>query len=174
MKKLIDVDGLKIFVERVRKVIDRNVTILINTQKGLFDGVYQMIGWTHRDVPFTNELAANGLTGNSLVEAIAVVKTSLAPDSSTVLEYGGAFERINWLKEKLGASDAEAGTDSAFARIKKLENADVITENLSTTTDMDYLLDLYVNHDASTISTEDKNTIITTVYAGAGKPDYLD
>jgi len=174
MKKLIDIDGLKIFVERVKKEIDRIVTMLINTQKSLFDGVYQMIGWEHKNVPFTNELMANGLTGDNLIQAIAVVNNSLAPDSLTVSEYGGAFERINWLKEKLGASDAEAGTGTAFARIKKLEDADVITENLSTTTDMDYLFDLYVNHDASTISTEDKNTIITTVYAGAGKPDYLD
>lgn len=170
MKKLIDIDGLKIFVERVRKEINRNVTMLSNA----FGDVYQMIGWAHKDAPFTNELTANGLTGNSLVEAIAVVNNSLAPNSSTVLEYGGAYERINWLKEKLGASDAEAGTDSAFARIKKLEDVDVITENLSTTTDMDYLFDLYVTHEASTISTEDKNAIITTVYAGAGKPDYLD
>ena len=163
MKKFIDIDGLKIFVERVRKEIGRNVAMLNNA----FGDVYKMIGWTHKDVPFTNELMANGLTGNSLVEAIAAVKISLAPDSSTVLEYGGAFERINWLKEKLG-------TDSAFARIKKLEDADVITENLSTPTDMNYLFDLYVNHYAPTMSTEDKNKIITTVYAGAGKPDYLD
>ena len=170
MKKFIDVDGLKIFAERVRKEITRNFTMLSD----VLGGVYQMIGWTHKNDPFTNELMANGLTGNSLVEAIAAVNNSLAPNSSTTLEYGGAFERINWLKEKLGASDAEAGTDSAFARVKKLEDADVITENLSTTTDMDYLFDLYVNHDASTISTEDKNAIITTVYAGADKPDYLD
>lgn len=174
MKKLIDIDGLKIFVERVRKEINRNFTMLTSAQHDLFGAFYQMIGWVHKNAPFTNELTANGLTGNSLVEAIAAVNNSLAPNSSTVLEYGGAFERINWLKEKLGASDAEAGTDSAFARIKKLEDADVITENLSTATDMDYLFDLYVNHDASAISTEDKNAIIAAVYAGAGKPDYLD
>ena len=133
-----------------------------------------MIGWTHKDAPLTNELLANGLTGNSLVEAIAAVNNSLAPNSTSAIEYGGAFERINWLKEKLGASDAEAGTGTAFARIKKLEDTDVITENLSTATDMDYLFELYVNHDATAISTEDKNAIITAVYAGAGKPDYLD
>lgn len=170
MKKFIDIDGFELFLQQL-------VKRLLNIEKNVNDQIsafYQMIGWTHRNAPFTNELTANGLTGNSLVEAIATVNTSLAPNSSTVLEYGGAFERINWLKEKLGASDAEAGTDTAFARIKKLEDADVITENLSTTTDMDYLFDLYVTHEASTISTEDKNAIITTVYAGAGKPDYLD
>ena len=170
MKKLIDIDGLKIFVERVRKEINRNTTMLNN----VFGEVYQMIGWTHKDVPFINELMANGLTGNSLVEAIAAVNNSLAPNSSTALEYGGAYERINWLKEKLGASDAEAGTDSAFARIKNLETTTTTADDLAQTTDMDYLFDLYVTHDASTISTEDKNAIITTVYAGAGKPDYLD
>lgn len=170
MKKLIDVDGLKIFVERVRKEINRNVAMLINT----FGDVYQMIGWAHRNASFTNELTANGLTGNSLVEAIATVNTSLAPDSFTVSEYGGAFERINWLKEKLGASDAEAGTDSAFARIKKLETTTITADDLATPTDMEYLFDLYVNHDATAISTEEKNAIITAVYAGAGKPDYLD
>ena len=170
MKKFIDVDGFKLFLQQL-------VERLLNIEKNADDqisGFYQMIGWAHKGAPFINELTANGLTGDSLVKAIATVNNSLAPDSSTALEYGGAFERINWLKEKLGASDAEAGTDSAFARIKKLEDADVITENLSTTTDMDYLFDLYVTHDASTISTEDKNAIITTVYAGAGKPDYLD
>ena len=171
MKKLIDIDGLKIFVERVRKEIERNVTMLNNA----FGGVYQMIGWAHKNAPFTNELTANGLTGNSLVEAIATVNISLAPNSSTALEYGGAFERINWLKEKLGASDAEAGTDSAFARIKKLEDVDVITENLSTTTDMDYLFDLYVTHDAAAISPEDKRAIVCTYYLSEEeKPAYLD
>lgn len=170
MKKFIDVDGFKLFLNQLVKIL-LNIKKNANDQIGAF---YQMIGWVHKGGPFTNELTANGLTGNNLVEAIAAVNISLAPNSSTALEYGGAFERINWLKEKLGASDAEAGTDSAFARIKKLEDADVITENLSTTTDMDYLFDLYVTHDASTISTEDKNAIITTVYAGAGKPDYLD
>lgn len=174
MKKFIDIDGLKIFVERVRKEIDRNVTMLINTQNNLFGGVYQAMGWVHKGTPFINELTANSLTGNNLVEAIATVNNLLAPDSSIALEYGGAFERINWLKEKLGASDAEAGTGTAFARIKKLEDADVITENLSTTTDMDYLFDLYVTHDASTISTEDKNAIITTAYGDVDfKPEYL-
>lgn len=170
MKKFIDVDGFKLFLQQlVRRLLDieKNADYQISAS-------YQMIGLVHKNVPFTNELIANGLTGNSLVEAIASVNNSLAPNSSTALEYGGAFERINWLKEKLGASDAEAGTGTAFARIKKLEDADVITENLSTATDMDYLFDLYVNHDATAISTEDKNTIITTVYAGAGKPDYLD
>lgn len=171
MKKFIDVDGFKLFLQQL-------VKRLFNIEKNANDQIsafYQMIGWTHKDASFTNELTANGLTGNSLVEAIATVNISLAPNSSTALEYGGAFERINWLKEKLGASDAEAGTDSAFARIKKLEDADVITENLSTTTDMNYLFDLYVNHDASTISTEDKNNIIIKVYDDAGlKPNYLD
>lgn len=170
MKKFIDSEGFKLFL---RQLVER----LLNIEKNADDQIstfYQMIGWTHRDAQFTNEITANGLTGNSLVEAIAMVNNSLAPNSTSAIEYGGAFERINWLKEKLGASDAEAGTGTAFARIKKLEDADVITENLSTTTDMDYLFDLYVTHDASTISTEDKNTIITTVYAGAGKPDYLD
>ena len=171
MKKLIDIDGLKIFVERVRKETGRNFIMLDNA----FGSVCQMIGWVHKGIPFTNELMANGLTGNNLVEAIAAVNNSLAPDSFTVLEYGGAFERINWLKEKLGASDAEAGTVTAFARIKKLEDGDVIAENLSATTDMEYLFDLYVNHDASTISTEDKNAIIVAVYGDKDfKPAYLD
>lgn len=170
MKKFIDSEGFKLFLQQL-------VKRLLNIEKNANDQIstfYQMIGWTHRNAPFTNELTANGLTGNSLVEAIATVKTSLAPDSPTVSEYGGAFERINWLKEKLGASDAEAGTGTAFARIKKLETTTITADDLATPTDMDYLFDLYVTHDASTISTEDKNAIITTVYAGAGKPDYLD
>lgn len=150
MKKLIDIDGLKIFMVRVKEEITRNVKMLTNAQNGLFDGVYQIIGWTNKNQGFYKHLSNRGLNGNSILDAL-----------------GG-------LKAELGKTDAEAGTDSAFARIKKLEDADVITENLSTTTDMDYLFDLYVNHVASTISTEDKNTIITTVYAGAGKPAYLD
>ena len=121
MKKFIDVDGFKLFLQQL-------VKRLFDIEKNANDQIrafYQMIGWVHRGDPFTNELMANGLTGNSLVEAIAPVNNSLAPNSSTVSEYGGAFERINWLKEKLGASDAEAGTDSAFARIKKLETTTI-------------------------------------------------
>ena len=170
MKKFIDVDGFKLFLQQL-------VKRLLNIEKNANDQIstfYQMIGWVHKGVPFTNELMTKGLTGNNLVDTIAAVNTSLAPNSSTVSEYGGAFERINWLKEKLGASDAEAGTDTAFARIKKLETTTITADDLATPTDMDYLFDLYVNHYAPTISTEDKNAIITTVYAGAGKPDYLD
>jgi len=170
MKKFIDSEGFKAFLTLLKSKLDKDAKKTFD----ILSYAYQMIGWTHRDTPFTNELTGNGLTGNSLVEAIAVVNNSLAPNSSTALEYGGAFERINWLKEKLGASDAEAGTDSAFARIKKLEDADVITENLSTTTDMDYLFDLYVTHDATTISTEDKKTIVYTHYITEDeKPAYL-
>ena len=171
MKKLIDVDGFKLFLQQL-------VKILLNIKKNVNDQIsafYQMIGWTHRNTPFTDELTANGLTGNSLVEAIAMVNISLAPNSSTALEYGGAFERINWLKEKLGASDAEAGTDSAFARIKKIETTTITTDDLATPIDMNYLFDLYVNHDATTISTEDKRTIIHTYYISVeDKPAYLD
>lgn len=171
MKKFIDVDGFKLFLQQLVKRL-LNIEKNANYQISAF---YQMIGWTHRNAPFTNELIANGLTGNSLVEAIAAVNTSLAPNSSIALEYGCAFERINWLKEKLGASDAEAGTDSAFARIKELETTTITADDLATPTDMEYLFDLYVNHDASTISTNDKNNIIIRVYGDAGlKPDYLD
>ena len=150
MKKLIDIDGLKIFMERVKEEINRNVKMLTRAQKGLFDGVYQIIGWTDKNQGFYNHLRNRGLNGNNILEAL-----------------GG-------LKAELGKTDAEAGTDSAFARIKKLETTTITTDDLATPADMDYLFDLYVTHDASTISTEDKNAIITTVYAGAGKPDYLD
>lgn len=171
MKKFIDVDGFKIFLQQLVKRL-LNIEKNVNDQIGAF---HQMIGWTHKGVPFTNELTANSLTGNNLVEAIAVVNNSLAPNSSIALEYGGAYERINWLKEKLGASDAEAGTDSAFARIKKLETTTITTDDLATSTDMNYLFDLYVNHDASTISTEDKRAIVHTYYISEEeKPAYLD
>lgn len=170
MKKFIDSEGFKLFLQQL-------VKRLLNIEKNANDQIsafYQMIGYVHKNDLFTNELMANGLTGNSLVEAIAVVKNSLAPDSSTVSEYGGAYERINWLKEKLGASDAEAGTDSAFARIKKLEDADVITENLSTTTDMEYLFDLYVTHDVDTLQETEKISIVYTHYITEDeKPAYL-
>lgn len=170
MKKFIDSEGFKLFLQQL-------VKRLLNIEKNANDQIssfYQMIGWAHKGAPFTNELMANGLTGNSLVEAIATVNNSLAPNSSTALEYGGAFERINWLKEKLGASDAEAGTGTAFARIKELEDADVITENLSTTTDMDYLFDLYVTHDVDTLQETEKISIVYTYYITEDeKPAYL-
>lgn len=171
MKKFIDSEGFKLFLNQlVKRLLD--IEKNVNNQIG---GFYKMIGWVHKDAPFTNELTANGLTGNSLVEAIATVNISLAPNSTTSSEYGGAFERINWLKEKLGASDAEAGTDTAFARIKKLETTTTTADDLATPVDMDYLFDLYVKHDASAISTKDKNTIIITNYDDIGlKPDYLD
>lgn len=170
MKKFIDVDGFKLFLHQL-------VVRLLDIEKNANDQIsafYQMIGWTHKGAPLTNELTANGLTGNSLVEAIAAVNNSLAPNSTSVIEYGGAFERINWLKEKLGASDAEAGTDSAFARIKKLETTTITAGDLATSADMDYLFDLYVTHDASTISTEDKRAIVYTHYITEDeKPAYL-
>lgn len=170
MKKFIDVDGFKLFLHQlvVRLLdIEKNV----NDQIGAF---YQMIGWTHKDAPLTNELMANGLTGDSLVEAIAAVNNSLAPNSTSAIEYGGAFERINWLKEKLGASDAEEGTDSAFARIKKLETTTTTTGDLTTPTDMEYLFDLYVTHDVDTLQETEKKSIIYTYYMTEDeKPAYL-
>lgn len=171
MKKFIDVDGFKLFLQQL-------VKRLLDIEKNANDQTsasYQMIGWVHNDAPFINELTANGLTGNNLVEAIAAVNISLAPNSFTALEYGGAFERINWLKEKLGASNAEAGTDSAFARIKKLETTTITADDLATPTDMKYLFDLYVTHNASTISAEGKRAIVYTYYLSEeDKPDYLD
>ena len=171
MKKFIDVDGFKLFLHQL-------VVRLLDIEKNANDQIsafYQMIGWVHKGAPLTNELTANGLTGDSLVEAIAAVNNSLAPNSTSAIEYGGAFERINWLKEKLGDSDAEAGTGTAFARIKKLETTTITADDLATPTDMEYLSKLYVDNDASTISTEDKNAIIAAVYGDLGfKPVYLD
>lgn len=170
MKKFIDVDGFKLFLQQL-------VKRLLNIEKNANDQIsvfYQMIGWAHKNAPFINELTANGLTGNSLVEAIAAVNISLAPNSSTVSEYGGAFERINWLKEKLGASDAEAGTDSAFARIKKLETTTITADDLATSTDMEYLFDLYVIHDVDTLQETEKISIVYTHYITEDeKPAYL-
>lgn len=106
---------------------------------------------------------------------LGMLYDKIGNDGESADENGSSFARFAYLKEKLGRADAEAGTDSAFARIKKLENADVIAENLSTATDMKYLFDLYVDHDASTISTKDKSDIAIKVYDDAGlKPDYLD
>lgn len=151
MKKLIDIDGLKIFMARVKEEIDRNVKMLTNAQNGLFDGVYQIIGWTDKNQGFYNHLSNHGLNSNSILDA------------------------LSGLKSELGKTDAEVGTDSAFARIKKLETTTITADDLATSTDMNYLFDLYVNHDASTISTENKRAIVYTYYMSEeNKPDYLD
>lgn len=166
MKKFIDSEGFKSFLEWLKPEISElhkhNQLFNIRTdtsfgaafETNIFDDIFGIIG-TRRSPEDPNV----HLLSDELREF-----TSKRNISACLAE----------IYKALGQTNAEAGTDTAFARIKKLEDADVITENLSTTNDMDYLFDLYVNHDALTISTEDKNAIITTVYAGAGKPDYLD
>lgn len=150
MKKLIDIDGLKIFVERVRKEIDRNFTMLINTQNNLFGGVYQAMGWTDKNRGYYEFLKDRGLNSNNILDALGD------------------------LKAELGKTDAEAGTGTAFARIKKLETTAITADDLAAPIDMDYLSKLYVDNDASTISTIDKNAIIAAFYGNPDfKPEYL-
>lgn len=140
--------------------------------------LYNILGvnpWEDGNAPNTITDLTNGLsTASSMQELFFELYLNIGKSSDFASPTGSAFSVINYLKEKLGESYAEAGTDSAFARIKKLETTTTAADDLAETTDMDYLFDLYVNHDALTISTEDKNAIITTVYADAGKPDYLD
>lgn len=194
MKKFIDSEGFKSFLKQLKVRLDgeakRTSDELDNYKKILGVGKLDVIGnppydritdlynilgidpWQDGNIP---SIAVGGISSSSTVTSVITdLYNHLGSEGDSALEYGSAYARIANLKEKLGESDAEAGTDSAFARIKKLEDTSATADDLAQTTDMDYLFDLYVNHDALTISTEDKNAIITTVYAGAGKPDYLD
>lgn len=131
--------------------------------------------WDDGKVPTTiTNLTSEFSSVSSVQELFTELYSNIGKSYDSASESGSAFAIINYLKEKLGESDTQAGTDTAFARIKKLETTTTTADDLAQTIDMDYLFDLYVNHNASTISTEDKNAIITTVYAGVGKPDYLD
>lgn len=140
--------------------------------------LYNILGvdpWENGKAPASITNLTSGLSSASSIQGLFFeLYSNIGKSYDFASPAGSAFSVINYLKEKLGESDAQAGTDTAFARIKKLETTTAATDDLAQTIDMDYLFDLYVNHDALTISTEDKNAIITTVYADAGKPDYLD
>lgn len=140
--------------------------------------LYNILGidpWENGKAPSTITNLTSGLSSAySMQELFVELYSNIGNSYDSASERGSVFAIINYLKEKLGESDAQAGTDTAFARIKNLETTITTADDLAQTIDMDYLFDLYVNHDASTISSEDKNAIITTVYADAGKPDYLD
>ena len=151
MKKFIDSEGFKSFLTLLKSKLDRDTK---KTSDEL-DKLYTALGWTDKNETFTNYLSAIEFDTTDLISTLQVMNSYL------------------------GKSYAQAGTDTAFARIKKLEDASAaagsLTENLAQNKDIDYLFDLYVNHDASTISTEDKNAIITTAYGSAdNKPNYLD
>lgn len=166
MKKFIDSEGFKSFLEwlnpKITELHKHNQLFNIRTdtsfgaafETNIFDDIFGIIGT--RPSPEDPNVH---LLSDELREF-----TSKRNISACLAE----------IYKALGQTNAQAGTDTAFARIKKLETTATTADDLAQTTDMDYLFDLYVNHDASTISTEDKNAIITTVYAGAGKPDYLD
>lgn len=197
MKKFIDSEGFKSFLKQLKVRLDgeakRTSDELDNYKKILGVGkldvtgnppydritdLYNILGvdpWENGKAPNTITNLTNGLSFASSIQRLFFeLYSNIGKSDDYASPAGSAFSVINYLKEKLGESDAEAGTDSAFARIKKLETTTIAADNLAETIDMDYLFDLYVNHDALTISTEDKNAIITTVYADAGKPDYLD
>lgn len=151
MKKFIDSEGFKSFLTLLKSKLDKDTK---KTSDEL-DKLYTALGWTDKNETLANYLIAIGFDGSDLISALQV------------------------LNSYLGNPDESAGTGTAFARIKKLEDASTaaggLTENLAQNKDIDYLFDLYVNHDASTLSTEDKNAIITTAYGSVdNKPNYLD
>lgn len=197
MKKFIDSEGFKSFLKQLKVRLDgeakRTSDELDNYKKILGVGeldvtgnppydritdLYNMLGvnpWEDGKAPSTITVLTGGLSSaSSLQELFLELYSNIGESYNSASPFGSAFSVINYLKEKLGESNAEAGTDTAFARIKKLEDTSATADDLAQTIDMDYLFDLYVNHDALTISSEDKNAIITTVYAGKDKPDYLD
>lgn len=196
MKKFIDSEGFKSFLKQLKVRIDgdakRTSYELDNYKKILGVGkldltdnpydritdLYNILGidpWQNGQAPTPSTELTGGLFSASSIQGIFIeLYSEIGKSYDSASESGSAFAIINYLKEKLGESYAEAGTDSAFARIKKLETTVTTTDELAEIADMDYLFDLYVNHDASTISAEDKNAIITTIYESAGKPDYLD
>ena len=197
MKKFIDSEGFKSFLTLLKSKLDKDakktsdeldkykkilgvgkLDVAGNPPYDRITDLYNILGvdpWQDGKFPATITNSLGGFSSaSSLREIFNDLYNHLGGEGDSASEYGSAYARIANLKEKLGESDAEAGTDTAFARIKKLETADVFTESLSTDFDMDYLFDLYVNHDASTISSEDKNAIITTVYGNSNfKPEYL-
>ena len=197
MKKFIDSEGFKSFLKQLKVKLDGDakrtsdeldnykkilgvgkLDVTGNAQYDRITDLYHILGidpWEDGKAPTpTTELSGGIFSASSLQGIFTELYSNIGKSYDFASESGSAFAIINYLKEKLGESYAEAGTDSAFARIKKLEDTSATVDELAKIADMDYLFDLYVNHDALTISSEDKNAIITTVYADAGKPDYLD
>lgn len=197
MKKFIDSEGFKSFLKQLKVRLDGEakrtsdelnnykkilgvgkLDVTDNAQYDRITDLYNILGidpWEDGKAPTSStELSGGIFSASSIQEIFTDLYLNIGKSYDSASPAGSAFAIINYLKEKLGGSDAEAGTDTAFARIKKLETTTTTADELAQTIDMDYLFDLYVNHDALTISAEDKNAIITTIYGSAGKPDYLD
>lgn len=166
-------------MDNYKKILGVGKLDLIDEPYNRITDLYNILGidpWQNGKAPTPSTELTGGLFSASSIREIF---TELYSDIGKSYDYaspaGSAFSNINYLKEKLGESYAKAGTDSAFARIKKLEDTSATADDLAQTTDMDYLFDLYVNHDALTISTEDKNAIIINFYGDPDlKPAYLD
>jgi hypothetical protein len=197
VKKFIDSEGFKSFLTLLKSKLDRDtkrtsdeldkykkilgvgkLDITGNPPYDRITDLYNILGinpWEDGKTPNTITDLTSGISFTSSIQELFIeLYSNIGKSYDSASESGSAFAIINYLKENLGKSDTQAGTDTAFARIKNLETTTATIDDFAQTIDMDYLFDLYVNHDASTISTEDKNAIITTVYAGADKPDYLD
>lgn len=193
MKKLIDIDGLRPLIGWLKWKHDMDTENFAKYKKVLGIGktdtsqqdnydriqdLYGIIGiepWQSGSPTNFVNIPSQPAGSYPINQHLGMLYDKIGNDGESADENGSSFARFAYLKEKLGRADAEAGTDSAFARIKKLETTTITADDLATSADMEYLFDLYVDHAASTISTEDKNTIIVAVYGDTDfKPAYLD
>ena len=192
MKKLIDIDGLRPLIDWLKWKHDMDTENFAKYKKVLGIGktdtsqqdnydriqdLYGIIGiepWQSGSPANLVNIPSQPAGSYPINQHLGMLYNKIGNDGESADENGSSFARIAYLKEKLGASDAEAGTGTAFARIKKLETTTITADDLATPTDMEYLFDLYVTHDVDTLQETEKILIVYTHYITEDeKPAYL-
>ena len=192
MKKLIDIDGLRPLIGWLKWKHDMDTENFAKYKKVLGIGktdtsqqdnydriqdLYGIIGiepWQSGSPTNFVNIPSQPAGSYPINQHLGMLYDKIGDDGESADENGSSFARFAYLKEKLGRADAEAGTGTAFARIKKLETTTITADDLATPTDLEYLFDLYVNHNVDTLQEDEKISIICTYYIIEDeKPAYL-
>lgn len=192
MKKLIDIDGLRPLIGWLKWKHDMDTENFAKYKKVLGIGktdtsqqdnydriqdLYGIIGiepWQSGSPTNFVNIPSQPAGSYPINQHLGMLYDKIGDDGESADENGSSFARFAYLKEKLGRADAEAGTGTAFARIKKLETTTITADDLATPTDLEYLFDLYVNHNVDTLQEDEKISIIYTYYIIEDeKPAYL-
>lgn len=192
MKKLIDIDGLRPLIGWLKWKHDMDTENFAKYKKVLGIGktdtsqqdnydriqdLYGIIGiepWQSGSLANLVNIPSQPAGSYPINQHLGMLYDKIGNDGESADENGSSFARIAYLKADLGKTDAEAGTGTAFARIKKLETTTITADDLATPTDMEYLFDLYVTHDVDTLQEAEKILIVYTHYIIEDeKPAYL-
>jgi len=153
MKKFIDSEGFKSFLTLLKSKLDRDtkrtsdelnnykkilgvgkLNVTGNPPYDRISDLYNILGinpWEDGKTPNTITDLTNGFSYASSMQGLFFeLYSNIGKSYDSASKSGSAFAIINYLKEKLGESDAQAGTDTAFARIKNLETTTTTADKL--------------------------------------------